>query len=78
MELRMNYFCNCKPDKPKQFTNRFRVVKADKDGICLNCGHYTLSSDKKMHYVAVHREKHEYDSSWLDDSYGIKLLQYSK
>jgi DNA-directed RNA polymerase specialized sigma subunit len=48
----MNHFCNCKPENPEQFTNKFRLVNADKDGVCYNCGHYTLCSDKEFHYVS--------------------------
>lgn len=48
----MFHFCNCKEDNPKRYTNKFRIVKVDDDGICINCGHYAMNTDKQMHYVS--------------------------
>ena len=41
----MYNYCTCKKGNPKE-TGTYRLVETDREGICLDCGHYTLASTK--------------------------------
>lgn len=47
----MMYFCNCKKENPIDYSSKFRVVEVNSDGVCLDCGHYAMYSDKQVHHV---------------------------
>ena len=47
--------CNCVNKKPEKFTNKFRAVQVDNDGICLNCGNYTLFTDNPKYQLSKKR-----------------------
>jgi len=64
----MASFCNCNPENPELFSNKFRVVEADKDGICLNCGHYTLVSNDKAYTTTSNVDRRGHNTKYSDET----------
>ena len=52
----MSGYCNCIKDSKQISLTKFRIVQTCSEGICEDCGHYTLRSPKKMNYVSTKRE----------------------
>lgn len=49
------YYCNCTVDHSSEADKGktpLRVVQADLDGICTNCGHYAVASTKDIKQVS--------------------------
>jgi DNA-binding CsgD family transcriptional regulator len=41
------YYCTCREKNPSA-TGTYRKVKVDREGICLNCGHYAVACTKEV------------------------------
>jgi transposase len=41
------YYCTCRENNPNA-TGTYRKVKVDREGICLNCGHYAVACTKEV------------------------------
>ena len=49
------YYCNCTPNLSSEADKGktpLRLIEADKDGICTNCGHYAVASTKQIKKVS--------------------------
>lgn len=52
-----NGYCNCIKDSKSFSVSKFRIVQTCNEGICENCGHYTLQSPKIMQYVSTKKPR---------------------
>ena len=46
-------YCNCIKGSKNFSVTKFRIVQTCSDGICENCGHYTLRSPKTVNHVST-------------------------
>ena len=61
----MNY-CDCRKYNPKDHWGKFRIVQVDENGICLDCGHYTLIAPPTANYS--HSNKTHNNSKYSEET----------